>query len=170
MAYVKITIRNTYLVFVILTGLSGLFWSSAYCQSYNESNPQQDKNAIYFSAGTSVLWHGASLIYERTLQENLFKKNVSSFVKLGVGYYLMWDWLPSYGGPWTFSNYGWLVGKLNHYFEFSAGMTYSYSGDLSGILPSGAIGYRYVSSEGKFVLRANVAFPEALNLGFGITF
>ena len=162
--------RNTYLAFVILIGIPYLFCNNAYCQSYNESIPEQDKNAIYFSAGTSVLWHGASLTYERTLQENLFNKNISSFVKSGVGYYLMWDWSPNYGGPWTFSNYGWLIGRLTHYFEFSAGMTYSHSGDLRGLLPSGAIGYRYISSEGKFVLRANVAFPEALNLGFGITF
>ena len=162
--------RNTYLAFVILLGIPYLFCNNVYCQSYNESIPQQDKNAIYFSTGTSVLWHGASLTYERTLQENLFNKNISSFVKSGVGYYLMWDWSPNYGGPWTFSNYGWLIGRLTHYFEFSAGMTYSYSGDLRGLLPSGALGYRYVSSEGKFVLRANVAFPEALNLGFGITF
>ena len=82
----------------------------------------------------------------------------------------MWDWSPIYGGPWTFSNYGWLIGRVTHYFEFSAGMTYAYSGDLRGLLPSGAIGYRYVSSEGKLVLRANVAFPEALNLGLGISF
>ena len=68
-----------------------LFCNSAFGQSYKESIPQQDKNAIYFSAGTSVLWHGASLTYERTLEENLFNKNISSFVKLGVGYYLMWD-------------------------------------------------------------------------------
>jgi len=162
--------RHPFKSFFILFSLPFLYLSTANCQVYNESNPKHDKNAIYFSAGSSVLWHGSSLTYERKLKEKLFNKSISSFIKLGAGYYLMWDWSPKYGGPWTFSNYGWLIGKFAHHFEVSAGMTYSYSGDLRGLLPSGAIGYRYVSSEGKFVLRANVAFPEALNVGFGITF
>lgn len=91
-------------------------------------------------------------------------------MKLGTGYFLMWDWSTNYGGPWIFSNYGWLIGKMNHHLEISTGVTYTFAGDLRGILPSGAIGYRYVSPKGKYLLRANVAFPEALNLGFGITF
>ena len=63
--------------------------------------------------GTSVLWHGASLTYERTLKENLFNKNISSFVK-SRRLLPMWDWSPNMG-PWTFSNYGWLIGRLTHY-------------------------------------------------------
>ena len=66
-----------------------LFCNNVYCQSYNESIPQQDKNAIYFALGTSVLWHGASLTYEKRSKKICSNKNISSFVKSGVGYYRM---------------------------------------------------------------------------------
>ncbi len=163
--------KHTLSSFIIVLLL--LSWNNTYCQQ--DTAPNKDLNAFYISAGTAVLWHGASATYERTLKDNMFNKNISSFAKLGVGYYLMWDWSPEYGGPWTFSHYGWLVGKDNHHFEISAGLAYAFSGDLKytggiGLLPSGTIGYRYKKPQGKFIFRANASFPEGLNLGAGFTF
>jgi hypothetical protein len=157
-----------FLMLIIVLHL--LNYNKAYCQEGIHTERDNDLNAFYISAGTAVLWHGASATYERTLKDNLFNKNISSFAKLGAGYYLIWDWSPSYGGPWTFSHYGCLVGKDTHHFEISAGLTYAFSGDLMGLLPSGAIGYRYKKPQGKFIFRANASFPEALNLSAGFAF
>ncbi|MBT6236682.1 MAG: hypothetical protein HOI49_11410 [Bacteroidetes bacterium] len=169
----KVTTRimkRDYSSFILLISLLSLSWNSGYSQNNNPSESKLDKNAIYISAGTSILWHGASITYERTHKEKLFNKNISSFAKLGTGYYLMWDCEPNYGGRWVFSNYGWLIGKRAHHFEVSTGMTYVFSGDLKGLLPSGVIGYRYKKPEGQLIFRANASFPEALNLGVGFTF
>mgnify|MGYP003113096953 CR=1 FL=1 len=162
--------KHAFSPFMLLIGLFLLSWNSAYCQQDSHAEPDNDLNAVYISAGTAVLWHGISATYERTLKDRLFNKNISSFAKLSAGYYLMWDLTPSYGGPWTFSHYGWLVGKDTHHFEISAGITYAFTGDLSGLFPSGTIGYRYKKPQGKFIFRANASFPEGLNLGAGFTF
>jgi len=159
-----------HLTHIILVVLICVVSSAANGQENQPTETNNAKNALYLSAGTSVLWHGASVTYERTLQENMFNRPISSFAKLGLGYYLMWDWEPNYGGPWTFSHYGLLFGKKSHHFEFSAGVMYAFSGDLEGFFPSGTIGYRYHKPEENFIFRANVSFPEALNLGVGFTF
>jgi hypothetical protein len=161
--------KGIFFSFIFVAGLLATCHPS-YGQETLIEGSNKERNAFYVSAGTFVLWHGASATMERTLQEKIFNKNISSFVKLGAGYYLMWDWEPRYGGPWTFSNYGWLIGKNGHYFEVSAGVTYAFSGDLKGLFPSGALGYRYKKPQGNLIFRANASFPEALNLGVGFTF
>ena len=78
-ANVKNTMRNTYLAFVILLGIPYLFCNNVYCQSYNESIPQQDKNAIYFSTPSAVLWHGdCSTFKERSKKIYSIKTSVHS--------------------------------------------------------------------------------------------
>ncbi len=164
----KRRVRHPFTVILILS--LHFFCKNTYSQQDDYKEKANDLNAIYFSAGTAVLWHGASLTYERGLNTNLFNKNISTFAKLGSGYYLIWDWSPEYGGPWAFSHYGWLLGKDIHHFEISAGVFYGFSGDLMGLFPSGTIGYRYNKPLGKFIFRANASFPEALNISAGFKF
>jgi hypothetical protein len=158
--------RNT--LSILLIALLLINWNTCFGQQDDNDESKKELNALYFSLGTAVLWHGASVTYEKALKYNKFKKNVSSFAKLGAGYYTWWDWSPEYGGPWIFSHYGWLVGKDKHYFEASAGLMYIPKGDLNRQYLSGTIGYRYTKR--KFIFRANISFPEALNLGAGFKF
>jgi hypothetical protein len=130
------------------------------------------KNAIYGNVGTAVLIHTAALYYERQLQEKLFYTNIVTYVKVGVGYYELWDWSFNYGGPFVSSQYGILTGAQNHLFEAGLGLYYSprEESELNGVGPSVTLGYRYINPNTKFMFRSGLGVLDGLYIGIGKSF
>jgi hypothetical protein len=126
-------------------------------------------NAIYGSVGTLITYYNnANIYYERMFQRNSHESRIATFVKAGYG-----GWSSPMGGNGSYflGQYGILTGVKKHHFEVSAGLT-KFFGDSEKIetLLSGSIGYRTQKPEGNFIFRTGLSWPEALYLGFGISF
>ena len=126
-------------------------------------------NAIYGSVGTLITYYNnVNIYYERMFQRNSHKSKIASLVKAGYG-----GWSSPMGtkGSYFLGQYGILTGVKKHHFEVSAGLT-KFFGDSEGIetLLSGSMGYRTQKPDGKFIFRTGVSWPEALYLGFGVSF
>ena len=82
----------------------------------------------------------------------------------------MYDWSVDYGGPYVLAQYGILTGSKHHHFEAAVGLLHVFTGDLAGFPVSGSFMYRFQNPSKPLIVRAGVAFPEALNLGIGLSF
>lgn len=130
-------------------------------------NERFKSNNITLSAGTAVIWHSATVFYERMLKQKMWDKNIASFVKIGGGYIIEWSFDPEYGGPSVIAQYGLLFGPRAHHFELGLGLSY----DSFLMRPfSFTTGYRFQRPNKSLVLRAGLSFPEGAYLGFGIAF
>lgn len=126
------------------------------------------KNALYGNVGIGGLYFTATAYYERILKQNLGDKNVASFVKGGYGAEAHWG----VGGPYVLGQFGILTGAKTHHFEISAGPCFILSGDLQGDYPpvSATLGWRVQKPHGNGMFRMGVAWPEAVYVGFGLSF
>ena len=144
--------KNNMLSSLLLIFLIGFSTSVGYGQEIELPEKEKNRNAIYGDFSILVVWHAASLSYERRLKENIFNKNLSSFVRLGGGYIGGYEIDP--GGPFVTSHYGWLLGKKSHHLEGSLGVYYGPEGIYFDnkphyiLIPSGGLGYRYQEPAG----------------------
>jgi len=123
-------------------------------------------NAIYGNVGLGGLYFTATGYYERMFQKNAQKSIIATFVKVGFGGASYWEGSSSY----FLGQFGILTGVEKHHLEVSAGLVKGF-GDTYDFFPlSGSIGYRIQKPDGHFIFRTGMGWPEALYLGFGVSF
>ncbi len=149
--------------------------------SAQDRERQITNNNIYMDAGTTFIFSGITLTYER----NIFLTRKSEWnVKAGYGTHVVLWGAPGdhfYFAPTFISN------NKNHHFEASLGISaifdkehYQYyindpdiDEPLSYFLdwyPSTYAGYRYKKPNGHFIFRAGLGWPEQLAIGIGFSF
>ena len=137
------------------------------------SEPQQEsgklsKNVIYGTAGFFPIWGVININYERMLGHSSEKFVKSLWYRVGGGYWGTWG----AEGPHFVSTLTALTGSKNNHLELSLGIAIlndNYYHDNS-LYPAGNIGYRFQKSDGHFVFRTGVSFPETTYLSLGISF
>ncbi|MCK5846772.1 MAG: hypothetical protein KAG84_04980 [Bacteroidales bacterium] len=164
--------RELFILIIILT----LNYQKGNAQNIRQMNTNTDtkscyipiaKNIVYGNVNYAVLFSGASINYERTIYSN---KN--SVIK-----HLM---LKASGGAFTYYSFKHLslstvalLSKSDYYLEVGFGIGYFIYLNPSlegGLLPLANIGYRYQISEGGFLYRIGISFPEGLYVGAGYNF
>lgn len=162
--------RNS-LVFLVLLSTFSLF-SHNYALAQNEKTISENlnKNIIYADismGGDHDLFSNMAVYYERALKQNMWNKNISSFINLGVGRRYAYEELSQY----IIAQYGLLTGAKSHHLEIATGVKYYYKGDEQGKLPlSSMVGWRFQKPDGLLVLRAGLGYPEIIYFGLGLSF
>jgi len=150
-----------FLVTIVLVCLM----SSVYGQNENDNKLKLNKNAVYGTIGTLVIYYIATMYYERMITQ---KKYISSFAKVGYGGYV--GWLVG-EGEYVLAQYGILLGSKTHHLEASAGMSYINEAENVEITPiSATLGYRIQKPKGHFIFRMGASWPEAAYIGIGVSF
>ena len=141
-----------------------------------------DRNAIYGSLGSLLVFNTATIYYERTLTDvdlNWVKEKrnqtvtkqtrLATFARIGYGgsYSIMDD-----KGKHVMTQLGFLVGTRSSFLEGTAGVAYNTNWFFGGtnILPTWNVGYRLQRHESPLIFRVGVGFPEMVNLGIGVSF
>lgn len=155
--------KKTLLFFLLVINIS----VNGLSQDTPGQNATFKPNNITISAGTTVIWHSATLFYERMLNQKMWGENIASFARIGGGYIIEWSFDPDYGSPSVIAQYGLLFGQKAHHYEVALGL--SYDGFLSRPF-SFSTGYRFQRPHKPLVIRAGLAYPEGAFLGFGFAF
>ena len=144
-------------------------------QQLSAQENQFKKNAIYGSIGNAGLYFTATAYYERIIKQEMWEKNISSFVNLGYGGQAYWGGEGSY----FLARYGIITGVKTHHLEGSLGILYGFDGYQSlrrvyrlfeNTTPSGSIGWRRQKFDKNFLIRAGLGFPETIYFGIGVAF
>lgn len=141
-----------------------------------------NKNTIYVSVG-SFSFLGTSTLtttgyYERMIKQNMWDKNISSFVKVGYGKITNNGTGFLFGGKihnesqYLLAQYGLLVGGKRKHLELGLGMINFINGyhKEEGFQPSVTVGYRFQAPSEKFIFRIGGSYPEAFYLSMGFSF
>lgn len=134
-------------------------------QQLTAQDTQFKKNTIYGSIGFAGLYGSATGYYERIIKQNMWSKNISSFVKVGYGGVAYW------GGESTYllAHYGVLTGIKTHHLEVSLGPIHYINNDL-GIPVSANLAWRIQKPRKNFIFRIGLGLPESIYTGVGIAF
>lgn len=146
------------------------------------------QNNIYVTVGTLALWFTGNFSYERWIAE--FGKNTTNtlYARATYGGFLTWGAQGHQVGPGLTL----LTGSRNSSLETGLGVQALYNEigfqeaednfqpspgnvrpdvwDYITVLPDIRIGYRFQKPEGKFLFRTGLSLPDAIYLGFGVTF
>ena len=158
------------LLIILLLGCAPCFGQSDKSGSDFNETSKFHKNALYFNAGTAVLWHQAGASYEHIINPRIFDRNIMWTVKGSLGAYMWWDWSFDYGGVYSNVQTCLIFGKKNHHFEVGAGAGYIFGGDIGGVPFATTLAYRYQKPGGKGIFRAGLSFPEGFFIGGGFSF
>ena len=123
-------------------------------------------NAIYGSVGNGGLYFTATAYYERMLKRNTQESKITTFVKAGFGGAAYWGGQSQY----ILGQFGILTGAKKHHLEVSAGFLKPFDNKLGSFPLSGSIGYRMQKPNSHFIFRTGLGWPEALNIGCGLSF
>lgn len=148
----------------LLMGISKFSFGQSDSTDTKKPNKQLNKNAIYGNVGVGGFYFTAIGYYERIMRQT---DKSATFLKTGFGPYAVWG----YGGNILLFQYGALFGKKSHHLETGIGVCAFIEGDMEGFYPlSATVGYRIQRSQGHFLFRMGASFPEAIYMGFGVSF
>ena len=132
---------------------------------------KMNKNALVVNASPLLVYNYININYERTLKQHMWDKNISAFVKVGVGGFTdIWG-----SGGYTMAQFGLLTGANKHHFEISAGGNLAfpkigYRDKPIGFPYAANIGWRIQDPNKKFIFKLGVGLPELLYFGLGFSF
>jgi hypothetical protein len=130
--------------------------------------PKMYNNSLNISVGPGgifIFYLPAAVYYERMFQGELFGPKIASIFDAGLGVETHWGG----GGRFYMGRYGVLVGAKKHHLEVKAGLVY-FTGDLQGLNPSFSVGYRSQKRLSHFIFRTGIGWPEAIYVGWGVSF
>lgn len=146
---------------------------SVCAQNPNPKEIQLNKNAIYINGGVEYLsdhdgtFAITSFYMERIIKQKMWDVNLSSYVRIGIGF--QFDYEDSY--KYIIAQYGLLTGSNAHHLEVAAGLNYNYNEYFNRTLPfSINIGWRFQKPAKHLILRVGTGSPEILYFGFGFSF
>lgn len=152
------------------------------CTSQSGISQGIKKNAFYGSIG-AVSFFGTytnyTATYERTLKPKMWNRNISSFIKVGIGGTAFKGGTSIFGGrvsrqegKYVYSQYGILIGANKNKLEMGLGVTRYISGtwESDGLLVAANLGWRYREPGGNFVFRLGGSYPELLYVSVGFYF
>ena len=155
-----------YTMFLILIGIC--HFTSLYPQvnNKNEDGIEFRRNAIYGSAGLGLMYVTGSWYYERIIDTDILSGNAIAFLRIGS---------TKIGGARTGQNLSFeggllIVSMMPQHLELAGGW-HPKIGEYSDFLPvGGSFAYRYQKSQGRFIFRFGVGYPEALFISMGFSF
>lgn len=171
--------------------------------SYNQNDTTDlrwsglQRNAIYVTFGSLLLYYAVEVSYERLFFENQKLTFGTFWVNVSGGKYVD---LFNYedGGPYYSISITTMTGANEHHFEVNGGMGWMYDkfkyesrlseyheyidsnpyspsaepskSDYRFLRPAGSMGYRYQEPNGFLIIRAGIGHPESLYLSFAVCF
>ncbi|WP_375581309.1 hypothetical protein ABWH96_10000 [Marivirga tractuosa] len=147
----------------------------------------ESKNVIYGTVGFVPIYAVANISYERCIAANDNKFLRSFWLKVSGGLWEAW----AVGGPHFFAGLTSLTGSGNHHLELNIGFVsmydkksyednylYNPNGNSESLSKSdfidnsiaGGVGYRYQPTDGGFVFRAGLSYPESIYFSLGVSF
>ena len=154
----------------------------------SHQEPHRTENSIYATGGTLGLWFTGNFSYERWITQFGANNKNTLYARATYGGYVTWGVQGHQFGPGLTL----LTGKKNSSLETGLGVQALYNEegfreeeenyvpgpgvttpniwDYITILPDIRVGYRYQKPEGKFLFRTGLSLPDALYIGFGVTF
>lgn len=142
----------------------------------------QKKNVIHGTVGFYGLGGTFNGNYERMVGENKEKFFTSYWLGAGFGWAALWE--DTY--RFLIIDFTALTGNGNNHMEFSISFatfkdmwSYEHREDAASHLsgnywrtyaPAGSIGYRFQKSEGVFIFRTGIGFPDGLYVSAGFRF
>lgn len=130
-----------------------------------------NNNSIQLNIGYLLLYGTININYERVLKQYLWDKNISSFAKIGIGFF------GNFGGTggYTSAQLGILTGENKHHLEISGGVClnvpkFGWGDDPIGFPIAANVGWRIQKPGNHFIFRLGAGLPESIYFGLGFSF